>query len=492
MASIGTRIPLPSLLKAILFVTKVTGWRENAPMYTAEEWVHRLCSRFEMGFQTENQVQKIADFATRHLFPSTEVPGNPVYVACASLTFFSHHVPNNVIVNKRSEVRATGYISKEFGNVFIDNEPVLTAANGLPVHLTNKTPAVSGSTGVLMVDGGIGVIGGVWSEGVILAQGGIDLKNSRISNVGAPITPQDAVNLSFFSANNGGVVAGTHDFAANIISVSLSQPQVTVLGCITSGIWNATPITSAYDGTGVTNFEAKQVLFGGTDPCTGQSQLTSSRTFTYSTSTQSLTLTGLNDTSGAVGTGTLIVAGRGSFGKSLYMHDVLKVDGAGLCSSLTISSSDSNVFTITGGVWFQSNTRFSGDLSCMGTTTLSTTIVQSKSDSSSPFTGSWVTAGSAGVAKLLYVGETVHVLDQASFSAHNMDGSVPRMPILTGLLLGALAVGVYVKLYQPSFLVNNTPVAGVLNTPPPPSPQPSTPPPPSPPTPTFWTIPRFD
>ncbi|KAJ3243146.1 hypothetical protein HDU78_000765 [Chytriomyces hyalinus] len=109
MASIGTRMSLPSLLKAILFVTKVTGWRDNAPMYTAEEWVHRLCSRFEMGFQIENQVQKIASFATRHLFPSTEGPGNPVYVACASLTFFSHHVPNNVIVNKRSVVRATGY-----------------------------------------------------------------------------------------------------------------------------------------------------------------------------------------------------------------------------------------------------------------------------------------------------------------------------------------------------------------------------------------------
>ncbi|KAI8831951.1 hypothetical protein BJ741DRAFT_667526 [Chytriomyces cf. hyalinus JEL632] len=54
-------------------------------------------------------------------------------------------------------------VVKEFGNVFIDNKPVLTAANGLPVHLTNKTPAVSGSTGALMVDGGIGVIGGVWS-----------------------------------------------------------------------------------------------------------------------------------------------------------------------------------------------------------------------------------------------------------------------------------------------------------------------------------------
>ncbi|KAI8831950.1 hypothetical protein BJ741DRAFT_615760 [Chytriomyces cf. hyalinus JEL632] len=109
MASVGTRIPLPSLLKAILLVTKVTGWRDNAPMYTAEEWVHRLCSRFEMGFQIESQVQKIADFATRHIFPSSEGPGNPVYVACVSLTFFSHHVPNNVIVNKRSVVRATGY-----------------------------------------------------------------------------------------------------------------------------------------------------------------------------------------------------------------------------------------------------------------------------------------------------------------------------------------------------------------------------------------------
>ncbi|KAI8822730.1 hypothetical protein BJ741DRAFT_635385 [Chytriomyces cf. hyalinus JEL632] len=64
IASIGTRIPLPSLL---------------------------TCSRFEMGFQIEKG------------------PGNPVYVACASLTFFSHHVPSNVIVNKRSVVRATGY-----------------------------------------------------------------------------------------------------------------------------------------------------------------------------------------------------------------------------------------------------------------------------------------------------------------------------------------------------------------------------------------------
>ncbi|KAJ3219961.1 hypothetical protein HDU81_000223, partial [Chytriomyces hyalinus] len=351
-------------------------------------------------------------------------------------------------INTSSWYRVTAQsrnVVKEFGNVFIDNEPVLTAANGRPVHLTNTTPAVSGSTGALRVNGGIGVIGGVWSDGVISAKGGIDLKNARISNLGAPINPQDAVNLSFFSANNGGVVAGTgltRDFAANIISVSPSQPQVTVLGCITSGIWNATPITSAYSGTGVTNFETEQVLFGGTDPRMGQSRLTLSRTFTYSTGMQSLTLNGLNDTSGAVGTGTLIVAGGGSFGKSLYVHDVLKVDGAGLYSSLTISSSDLNAFTVTGGAWFQSNTRFLGNLSCVGTTTLSNTIVQSTSDSLSPFTGSWVTAGGAGVAKSLYVGETLHVLDPASFSAQ-----IDSVSSDTGavVITGGLGVGLNVS-----------------------------------------------
>jgi hypothetical protein len=179
-------------------------------------------------------------------------------------------------------------ITKEFGNVLVDNVPVLTMENPLPVLFTSTAPSFTPDTGAVVIHGGLGVGSNIVSGGTLIALNGIDLVNSSIRNLADPVSPNDPITLRYFQDHSGGISAGK-GIVKNLTELSVSEdlPHVTSIGTIQNGVWNGTTIDVLHGGTGNTRVEKGQILFGN-----DTNALRSDPTLHYNHLTKTLSLGG--------------------------------------------------------------------------------------------------------------------------------------------------------------------------------------------------------
>ena len=330
----------------------------------------------------------------------------------------------------------TRHISMELGQLLVRSVPVVRATNDETLIITNTTPSFGPTSGSLVVLGGLGVQGDIYSQGNFVPLGGIDLAGGRLANIGSPVNPGDAVTLGFFAANAGGVVGGTgivKNF--NTISVSSSLPHVTSVGTIANGTWNGSVIGSSWGGTGRNGLPSGQLIFGSG---TG-GPLASDPSVVFDPVTKCLSLLGVNESSSST-SGTLLVTGGISTQKSIYSRVGLVTDGVIRTTSL-LDSSDTEVgaLYVPGGGTIDKRLSLRGPMVSTSKVTAATLNITSPNDafSATDTTSAVVINGGVSVAKTAYIGGDHYVLGRV-FASNGTDS----VAVGTGSLIsnGGLSV----------------------------------------------------
>jgi hypothetical protein len=166
------------------------------------------------------------------------------------------------------------------------------------------------------------------------------LNGARIIDVGDPINLTDAVNKGYVdgSIQGSNLAAGVGiSIVSNNINVVPSQTQITALGTIQTGTWNASTIQIPYGGTGSTAFQANKILW-----YSGNNSLNSAQELTFDTTSfitsvpisisNTMDITNLNDT-----IGSLIVSGGAFIKKQLHVLGNTLFEGGVTVGSLTIN-----------------------------------------------------------------------------------------------------------------------------------------------------------
>lgn len=169
-----------------------------------------------------------------------------------------------------------------------------------------------------------------------------DLNNSRISGLGTPLLPDDAVTKSYVDnsiiGNNLSSGIGINvNTVANTININPVQTSITTLGTIQNGTWNGNTIQITYGGTGVTNFSSNKLIYYN-----GSNQLVSSQDLTIDSTKFStnvpINILNSSDTIMSLSTvGSLIILGGVNIAKQLYIGGNAKILGNMTVGNITIN-----------------------------------------------------------------------------------------------------------------------------------------------------------
>ena len=391
------------------------------------------------------------------------------------------------------------------------------------VNLNNVTDAESSTTGALVVDGGVGIAKKLYV--------GDTLNVTSNSTLGGTLGVTGATTLSstldvtgLVNLNNvadaessttgalvvdGGVGIAKKLYVGDTLDVTSNSTLGGTLGVTgattissTLGVTGATTLSSTLDVTGLVNLNnvadaessttgalvvdggvgiAKKLYVGDTLDVTSNSTLGGTLGVTGATTLSStLDVTGLvnlNNVADAESstTGALVVDGGVGIAKKLYVGDTLNVTSnstlggtLGVTGATTISntldvtglvnlnnvtdaeSSTTGALVVDGGVGIAkklyvgdtldvtSDSTLGGDLEVSGNTTLLGALnlsgafnLTDTTDSSSPTTGAFTVAGGVGIAKKLYVGDDLNVTDDVSIGG-DLVVTGPILSIPTG------------------------------------------------------------
>lgn len=291
-------------------------------------------------------------------------------------------------------------VTRYYGDVIVAGHPVLTTAEEDQVTIVNPTPSYSPDTGSLVLTGGMGIQGSLYIKGELVPIGGIDASNGQIRNLSDPSMPGDAVTLSYFLQNAGGIRAGTGIVKdVNTIHVSSNLSHVSTLGTIVGGRWEAQLIGTKWGGTGRDAFPDGQILFGGG----AGAALSSDPTFRFDTTTKTLTLLGLNDALDST-SASLVLSGGAAVQKRIYCKGGITSDGPVL-----MTSNNDEVLRVIGGASVGGLLQLGSGLTTAGRTETRRLSVTDTADADSPAIAPAAFACGIGVQGKSVFGQTLQV-----------------------------------------------------------------------------------
>ena len=271
---------------------------------------------------------------------------------------------NSVSVSGTSTLAVTntsGLLSANSGLTVVGTSTLAaTNISGLTT-ITNTTASSSSSTGALVISGGLGVAGNVYSNGVLLTPGVIYTQGTNISissNVISTVTNPtfsgitSITNATTSSSTStgaliitGGVGVGGALFGTTFNSSGLATlNSVSVSGTSTLAVTNISGITSITNATASSSTSTGALVVtggtgiggnlfvGGTGNFAGITSITNA-TATTSSSTGALLVSGgissslTTNSSSATNGGTLTLAGGAAIAKDLYIGQNLIVTG---------------------------------------------------------------------------------------------------------------------------------------------------------------------
>jgi hypothetical protein len=208
-----------------------------------------------------------------------------------------------------------------------------------------------------------------------------DLNNRRLINVSAPVDSTDGVNKNYvdsvlIASNIGpGVGLNLNTTSSLVYDVIPSQTQITAIGTINTGIWNASTIQIPYGGTGSMSFVPNQlVYYGGTNALLSSTNLIYDGTFFNCSVPMSI----LNTTnSDGISTGSLSVYGGVNIKKKLYVNGDsiisgnISVGSISIAGSITLNDINANTAVFTG---MSSSSIFTSNLTVQTNASISSMI----------------------------------------------------------------------------------------------------------------------
>ncbi len=250
-------------------------------------------------------------------------------------------------------------------SVFTINGSVNGSVNWV-VITTIGTPNIVGTNNI------------IFTQFSAITNAGLGLqKNGTVFDVNVDNNSIEIYNnkLRLSSTNIGtGLTGGS----GNILQVIPSQTQITSIGTLTTGTWNATAIGTQYGGTGLTNITAGYILYGN-----GTSALLSNSGFKFLSNILTVPTINLtsNITSTSTTTGSLVITGGIGISNNAYIGGTLSAGtstlgaltgtSASLSSTLNVSG-QTTLSTLSTGALTGTSATYSTTLGVTGTSTLGT------------------------------------------------------------------------------------------------------------------------
>ena len=221
----------------------------------------------------------------------------------------SWSVANQTDFQGAIKVGGTGVIKSPGGasSITLNNN----GANMGAVGVTLSTNATSTTSGALIVTGGTGIGGNIYVGGIANISGNLNAANINTGGLLSTAGNIAANNISFNASLTGNVISVTGNIdSGNLIATNLtgtlltaSQTNITGVGTLTTGVWNATSISTTYTDAKVTSVN------GSTGAITNVALTTGN--LSQFASTTSAELAGV--ISDETGTGNLVFSNSPSF-----------------------------------------------------------------------------------------------------------------------------------------------------------------------------------
>ncbi len=352
----------------------------------------------------------------------------------------------------------------------IENGIYIVQPSGAPVRSSDFASSASVAGAFTFVE-----------KGTVNAESGWVCTNDS----GTDIVGTNGLTFVQFSGA-GQIIAGTGlTKTGNTLSVNASQTQITDLGTITTGVWNASLISVTYGGTGNSTLTSNSILLGnGTGAIISSAMTYTSNTLNVlkisstdttastSSSTGSITLSGglgisnVTDASSSINGGSLTSAGGAAFAKSVFIGGNLTISGT-LNASIAHSSltglttgDDHTQYALlagrVGGQILTGGTASGNTLTLRSTSnvTKGSVLIDETTTSTSTTTGALRVGGGVGIVGNTFIGGTGNVA-----GVLNATSGTASTSSTTGALVVTGGAGVSGAV----FIGGTGNVAGVLN-----------------------------
>ena len=246
---------------------------------------------------------------------------------------------------------------------------------------TNTADSTSATSGALQLSGGIGIAKSAFLGGSLFVSNGINANNKTIGNVGSPVNLLDVANKSYVDSSistpggalsksgtvlsvivdnqsieisplnqlriaSGALGTGLSGGSGNVISVAATQPQITLVGTLSSLTVSGTTVFTASADATAANTGSVQ-LFGGASIIKGLyvggasmlSSLTVSSTATFGAG---VAVTSSTDAS-VLGQGSLVLSGGLSVAKGVQLGGILSMNSQRITNLATPTSANDAV-----------------------------------------------------------------------------------------------------------------------------------------------------
>jgi len=315
---------------------------------TAANWasVNPILGPGELAIEQDTQLFKFGDGVTRYnSLPRPAVYATPT--AASALTGTS--LPLNIV---SSSLTTVGTLS----SLTVNGAMTVTSPNVISGKISNATFADSAGTAstagsattATTASTVAGPIGGT-DNAIVFLKANNTL--GFIPNPGAATGVFLEWTGSAFSwANSPAPSAST--ISGTTLNSTIVNSSLTAVGTIATGVWNGTPISISYGGTGATSASAALTALGAA-PAAGSTSITTIGTLS------SLTISGTTDGSysNSTGFGTITTQGGVYMAKGAYVGTTITVAG-----TTASTSSITGALTVAGGVGVAGNVNVAGNL----------------------------------------------------------------------------------------------------------------------------------
>jgi hypothetical protein len=294
------------------------------------------------------------------------------------------------------------------------------------LQITSTTPSVGVQSGALIVAGGMGISGSLYSNGSVVLSNSVDSTSTVtgtliLSNGGLGVAKSVHIGNSLY-------VGGTSTFLESVV-----VPDVEVNGALT--VSNTSPSTDATTGCAV--FAGGVGIIGNLNVGTGLFAHGTSNLIGNTIMVGTVHVTNTTEASSLV-SASIVAAGGLAVQKSLRVGTDAVVNGSitvneglTLLSATASDNINTGAAVVVGGVGVggsinvgsklavEGSSTFGSDMHCLGSA-----MFADVTDAASPTTGSIVSAGGIAVSKGAYVGTNLTVLGTSHLAELNVTDGV--------------------------------------------------------------------
>lgn len=325
----------------------------------------------------------------------------------------------------------------------------LTPITGSKVHINTSTESTSITTGVLVVDGGVGIQKNLYVGGNLTTLGSqsfygiasvLNTSNATSYSSGALIIYGGASIAKDFYVNGNSFYNNVIHANANIESNNTTSGSIIAIGGIgLSGNISVGNTIQNFSGNDASSTSTGSIITNGGVGIQKNLYVGSN------TSTSTETIISTTDASDTL-TGALQVFGGASIRKKLYVGGSINADAGLNSTSITTGS-----IVITGGIGISQDVNIGGNINIGGYVSFDSLLLSATIEATDTSSGTLQVRGGAGIGKTLF-----------ATNIHTVDASLSTSAT-TGSLVVAGGIGINGNIYVAKTDDSTSTTTGVLN-----------------------------